>query len=219
MPTSEDRPEKEVKIDDCGQIAHGVDYGISENDGTEDVYPHHPEDLDLDWYLQANFDKLLEITTRIKSSGNHFYKAGDQIRAVRKYRKAIKYITLLREAMGSTEDEEEDKIRGVEVPCCLNIAAALLKNPASPADTDEALKQCENVLEIEADNVKATFRRGQARFQRKEFDEAIKDLNRARELEPNDKGVLNELAKVKKAKQAYGMKEKDLYGKMFGLKK
>jgi hypothetical protein len=30
--------------------------------------------------------------------------------------------------MGSTNDEEENQVREVEVPCCLNIAAALLQN-------------------------------------------------------------------------------------------
>ncbi len=218
MPTTEDKPDKEVKIAECGEVPKGAkNYGICCDDGTEDVYPHHPEDLDLDWYLQSNFGRLLEITGHIKASGNHFYKSGERATAIRKYRKALKYINLLREAMGSTEDEEEAKIRAVEVPCCLNIAAAILKEgPAAPADAlDEAMKQCVNVLEIEPTNAKALFRRGQARFLRKEYDEAVKDLNRVRELEPSDKGVVAELAKVKKARQAYVQKEKSMYGKMF----
>ena len=48
---------------------------------------------------------------KIKNSGNHFFKAGESAKAVRKYKKALKYINLLRESMGSTEDEEEAKIR------------------------------------------------------------------------------------------------------------
>ena len=64
----------------------GEDLGICCSDGTQDVYPHHPEDLDMDWsdggyrrtiadlylisrYLQSNFSKILSIITDIKESG------------------------------------------------------------------------------------------------------------------------------------------------------
>ena len=91
------------------------------------MFPFHPEDLDLDWYLKENFCKILDIIAKIRSSGNHFFKQKEFDTAVRKYRKAKKYISLLRESMGSTEDEEEAQIRAVEVPTCLNVAAVLLK--------------------------------------------------------------------------------------------
>ena len=48
--------------------------GICENDGTPDVYPHHPEDLELDWYLQTNFSTILIILKDIKESGNIYYR-------------------------------------------------------------------------------------------------------------------------------------------------
>ena len=41
------------------------------------------------------------------------------------------------------------------------------------------------------------------------------DLTQAKNLEPNDKGILNEFARVKKAKQEYSKKEKQMYSKMF----
>ena len=68
------------------QVGPGEDLGICCSDGTQDVYPHHPEDLDMDWsdggyrrtiadlylisrYLQSNFSKILSIITDIKESG------------------------------------------------------------------------------------------------------------------------------------------------------
>ena len=39
----------------------------------------------------------------------------------------FRYIETLRENMGATNDGEENQIREVEVPCCLNIAAALIQ--------------------------------------------------------------------------------------------
>ena len=60
----------------------------------------------------------------IKNAGNTFYKGNEALKAKRKYKKALKYVNLLRESMGSTNEDEEDRIRAVEVPLCLNIAAA-----------------------------------------------------------------------------------------------
>ena len=68
------------------QVGPGEELGICCRDGTQDVYPHHPEDLDMDWsagrylrtisdncycfrYLQSNFSKILSIITDIKESG------------------------------------------------------------------------------------------------------------------------------------------------------
>ena len=39
----------------------GEDLGICSNDGTVDTYPHHPEDLEMDWDKAANFEAVLEI--------------------------------------------------------------------------------------------------------------------------------------------------------------
>ena len=54
----------------------------------------------MDWYLQTNFPKILEIISNIKESGNTYYKAGDHIKATTKYKKCCKYITLLRDKIG-----------------------------------------------------------------------------------------------------------------------
>ena len=142
---SNDRPVTELRIADCGELKAGEDLGISCTDGTSDVYPHHPEDLDIDWYLQTNFPVILEIVTNIKESGNTFYRAGDHQSATTKYKKCCKYIKLLRDTVGSTDDDEEKLVRAVEVPCVLNIAAVKLKSK----DYDEAIYECNKVLDIE----------------------------------------------------------------------
>merc|ERR1712241_436994 len=104
---SNDRPLKTIKIANCGELKPGDDLGINCTDGTSDIYPHHPEDLDLDWYLQTNFPIILEIVTNIKDSGNTFYRAGDHQTATDKYKKCCKYIKMLRDSVGSTDDDEE----------------------------------------------------------------------------------------------------------------
>ena len=71
-----DIPEHPVVIANCGQfLADTTDYGLY--DGTKDIYPRYPDDLDLNFFLKENFQKVLEVCTTIKDSGNTLYKSQD----------------------------------------------------------------------------------------------------------------------------------------------
>jgi hypothetical protein len=72
-------------------LAGSTDFGLYDNDGSEDVFPNHPDDLELDWFLQENFSKVLDIATKIKNAGNGFFKNKDFDKAVKKYQKACRY--------------------------------------------------------------------------------------------------------------------------------
>ena len=63
--------------------------------------------------------------------------------------------------------------------------------------------------------MKALYRRAQARLGRQDFELALEDLAQAKEIEPSDKSVAAEIAKVKKAQLQYKEKEKNIYSKMF----
>ena len=56
----------------------------------------------------CKINQLSTLLTPI-SLGNTFYKSGDHTTATVKYRKCCKYITLLRDTVGSTDDEEEKR--------------------------------------------------------------------------------------------------------------
>ena len=162
--------------------------------------------------LSTISNKLCMITNNINQvQCLHFYFHLFIFTAVRKYSKACRYLSQLRDAMGSTEDDEEEKIRAVEVPLKLNMAACYL----ATKNWEEAKTECENVLEVQETNSKAIFRRGQALLGMNDYDAALKDLQKVRELQPEDKGVLNEIARAKKMKLDMVQKEKKLYSKMF----
>jgi len=213
-----DRPEVAVTIADCGEILPGQPWGFCESDGTPDTHPHHPEDLDLDWYLATNFSRILKIVTDIKESGNIYYKKGDHLTATRKYRKCCKYIKLLRDTMGQTDDDEEKLVRAVEVPCVLNIAAVKLRFK----EYDEAIYECNKVLGLEEELdyapewvTKARYRRGQAQNGKQNFEQALADLRVVQQLQPTDAGVKKEIAALKIAAEKQRSKEKKMYSKMF----
>ncbi len=99
----------------------------------------------------------------------------------------------------------------MEVPCRLNLAAVALRRQDYPV----AVAQCDEILKTSPDNAKALFRRGQARCGLAEYDGALEDLARAREVEPADRSVLTELARVRKLRQRRVDEEKALYSRMF----
>ena len=52
METESDKPKKDVVIADCGEIAElDLSASVVEDDGTEDKFPYHPDDLDGTYYL------------------------------------------------------------------------------------------------------------------------------------------------------------------------
>lgn len=213
-----DKPLKQIRVRECGEILPGQDLGVCENDGTPDIYPHHPEDADLDWYLQSNFNKILNIMNNIKESGNIYYRKGDHVQATRKYKKCCKYIAMLRDTVGSTNDEEEQRVRDVEAPCVLNTAAVKLRFE----EYDEAIYECNKILDLEEEFenspewvCKARYRRGQAHAGKRNFRQAIRDLSVVVKLQPTDSGVRNQIQELKKAMEEYRAVEKDMYGKMF----
>eukprot|EP00088_Acartia_fossae_P029604 TRINITY_DN3047_c0_g1_i1.p1 TRINITY_DN3047_c0_g1~~TRINITY_DN3047_c0_g1_i1.p1 ORF type:complete len:439 (-),score=99.65 TRINITY_DN3047_c0_g1_i1:131-1447(-) len=213
-----DQPVEEVRVVDCGQIQPGQDLGICEKDGTQDVYPHHPEDLDMDWDKAANFDAVIKIIRCIKDSGNEFFKSGNNKQATRKYKKCSKYISVLRDTIGRTDEFQEARIRELEAPCILNQAAVYLRLN----EHDAAIEECNKIIEFKENSeflpewtCKARYRRGKAHMGNKNFLAASKDLNYVLKSRPNDAAVKKELAFLKKAQAEYKEVEKSLYSKMF----
>ncbi|KAJ7687450.1 hypothetical protein B0H17DRAFT_1070256 [Mycena rosella] len=86
----------------------------------------------------------------------------------------------------------------------LNRAAAYLKL----GKTEDAERDCSTVLTLSKGNVKALFRRAQARVAMGKLSEAQKDLNEAAKLEPANQSVKQELTEVAELIQQAAKKSK-----------
>merc|ERR550537_725514 len=73
-------------------------------------------------------------------------------------------------------------------------------------DHDAAMRTCNDVLDLDSDNVKALFRRGVLYGKQKEFAAALVDLKKAIKLDNGNKPARKEFARIKaivqKRKQA-----------------
>lgn len=78
-----------------------------------------------------------------------------------------------------------------------------------------ALNACNEVLKLDADNVKALYRRGSTRLKSGDLDDARKDLQRAHDRDPENAAVKKALAVLKKKQAALDAKERKTLGGMF----
>ncbi|CAK9179708.1 unnamed protein product [Ilex paraguariensis] len=185
-----DCPTSDVIISDCGEIPEGADDGIANffNDG--DIYPDWPADLDnnpieLSWWMQA--------VDSIKTFGNEHFRKQDYKMALRKYRKALRFLDVCWEKEG-IDEEKSVYLRKIKSQIFTNSSACKLKLgdlKGALLDTDFAMRDGEN-------NAKALFRQGQAHMALNDVDAAVESFKKALELEPNDGGIRKELTAAKK---------------------
>ncbi|GAB4847012.1 Peptidyl-prolyl cis-trans isomerase cyp40, variant 2 [Ancistrocladus abbreviatus] len=201
-----DRPTVDVIVVDCGEIPEGADDGISNFFKDGDAYPDWPTDLDakpdqLSWWMTA--------VEYIKAFGNEKYKKQDYKMALRKYRKAMRYLDVCWEI--EELDKESISLRKMRSQIYTNSSACKLKL----GDVEGALWDTDLAIRDEEDNVKAHFRRGQALMANNEIDTAVESFSKALELEPNDGIIKKELAAAKKKIADRHTREKKAYTKMF----
>lgn len=220
-PVDGSTPEKPCVIEDCGELQPGEDDGISKvDDGTGDLLPEWPSDSDLDFH---KVDEILVEAEKIKCIGNEQFKAQKYEKAKNKYTKTLRYLKHLdseNETDSSDSEDEtkdkklaegEEKVKALSLSCYLNRAACRLKL----GDYSGAAADCNEVLDLDPNNIKALYRRGQSNTNMKDFEQAMVDLQVAEKLAPNDKSIKTEVAKLKKLMEEKRQKDKQIYSKLF----
>jgi len=160
-----------------------------------------------------------------KEAGNECFSSSEWRKALAEYHNALLYVkglgagsltgmasmanTALNLPVATTEETTE--IKELQKTVNLNMAACQLKLGKG----ERALDGCNAVLEQEPDNVKALFRRGQAYVLLLNNDRAKKDFERANELQPKTKAVIDELKKIEQWEKAQDKKSQHVYKNMF----
>ncbi|KAK4766383.1 hypothetical protein SAY87_008025 [Trapa incisa] len=202
-----DLPTLDIVIADCGEFPpEGADYGISNFFKDGDVHPDWPADLDqspshLVWWMDA--------VDSIKKFGNECFKKQGFKMALRKYRKALRYLDICWEKDG-IDEEKSWALRKTKSQIFTNCAACKLKldDPRGALwDTEFAMR--------DGETAKALFRRGQAHMALHEIDAAAESFSKALLLEPNDGGIRKELNAAKKKISERKEREKQAFRKMF----
>lgn len=211
-----DKPDKECIIADCGELS-GEEYEHAADtipDITGDPYEDFPEDQKKgDEELSTT--EVIKIATELKNMGNTAFKSGNNELGLSKYQKGLRYLHECPEPLDTDPPETGAHLNAIKIT--LHSNSALLLNKLKVFD--EAETSASNALTVpgikDTDKGKALYRRAIARKGLRNEDDAVKDLEAALQCVPEDAGIKNELASVKKAAADRAKKEKAAYSKFF----
>ena len=138
----------------------------------------------------------------LKAKGTDAFKAKKWADAQELYHDAGEYV----------DGEGGDDARALLLSCLLNQAqCALAQSEWAPAAA-----ACTRALALDAASMKAYFRRGKARVELGEFDDAKADLREAAKLDPKSREVREAIAEAKARAEKAKANDKAMYSKMFG---
>jgi len=167
----------------------------------------------------------LRLAAKNKDEGNDMFKAQKFDDAVRRYKKAIDHVSRPEATSNMTPDEAEEA-RKIKVSCLLNSAQCYIKaadtamtsggkNTAEPF-YKKAKNSCDDVLELDAENIKATFRRSLCWEKIGELDNAMKDIKQGLKFQPEDADLKKSRDRLEKMLQKQKEGQKKVFSKMFG---
>uniref|UniRef100_A0A0D9VLC1 peptidylprolyl isomerase n=1 Tax=Leersia perrieri TaxID=77586 RepID=A0A0D9VLC1_9ORYZ len=149
--------------------------------------------------------RMLASSYVIVPDDAHDYKT-----ALKKYRKAMRYLDLCWEKE-EIDEEKSSALRKTKSIILTNSSACKLKL----GDLKGALLDADFALREGEENPKAFFRQGQARMALNDIDAAAESFKHALQLEPNDGGIKRELAAAKKKIADRRDQERKAFSRMF----
>lgn len=164
-------------------------------------------------------NQLFKLCLEHKTEANELFKKSHIYTAFKRYHKSISYLIIAdqlindktsqkeqNEMSESCENEILNKLNDLkkqlkEQKAILhsNLAMCQLKS----GNYDMAIINCTKCLEIDCNNVKALFRRAQARTGRNDYDEALEDYRAALKIDPNNQEIKNKVMHVENLKKTY----------------
>jgi len=152
-------------------------------------------------------EEKLMLGLQRKEKGGDLFKSKRFEMALKKYKKVI-------ELMNQTDHmSKECKQRAADLKHIaeMNKAACYLQL----GEPTRALAICNTILKDDRNNTKALLRRAKAHFSRHEHTDALKDLDRLLELQPDNSEAKALIPQVKRAQKVLDKESKSAYAKMF----
>ena len=151
--------------------------------------------------------RRMEIVMKNKAEANELFSDGNYKFAAARYTKALSHCAKFVDL--SPDDMEE--VKGVKLSLNLNLALAYTKLE----NMDQALRVCNDALEIDSENAKALYRRASVYYEKKKWDLAKKDIKKAEAAVPEDKAIKKLREKIDAQLKRQKEKEKKMAAKMF----
>ncbi|KAG5899548.1 hypothetical protein JTB14_008234 [Gonioctena quinquepunctata] len=156
-----------------------------------------------------------------RERGNWWYTRGENNLAIQCYRRALDYLDEVEGGFtgplgenGVKQEVTDADLQNLledRVSVCNNMAAAQLKMEMYEA----ALNSLQTVLRCQPNNVKAHFRKAKVYLGKNDLSAAMKWLQKARDLSPNDVEIQREITTVAKLLEKQKVTEREVARRMF----
>ncbi|XP_043267616.1 FK506-binding protein 59 isoform X2 [Venturia canescens] len=178
-----------------------------------------PADADVEYTIQLNnFEKVAEPWSMegpekvaqaklFKEKATNYFKSSKYQLAIKMCQKAVKYL----EHEDGFEDDLKTERNELILSVHLNLALFYLKTEQNI----EAKAECDKALEIDPNNEKALFRRGQAQFALASPETAVKDFEAVLKVEPKNVAAAKQISVCNTLIKQNIAREKKLYANMF----
>jgi len=164
----------------------------------------HPESYDpCGWTMPT--DLCVRTTEGLKKEGNELVGEGNFEAALARYTRALK---CARRAVKEGRDPGDAVVKA----CRLNSALCMLELK----QYRKAARQCDKVLQKDAMNVKALYRRGLAKYLLDDWDSASSDFKAVLSKDAENSEARNKLDEIAAKQSAQNAKEKKAFANMFG---
>ncbi|EZA56123.1 hypothetical protein DMN91_000682 [Ooceraea biroi] len=157
------------------------------------------------WSMEAP-EKIKQAKIQ-KEKGTNYFTSGKLDLAIKVYQKVFKYI----ETASDFEDDLKKERDNIALTTHLNLALCYLKTDQSLS----AKEQCTKALELDPQNEKALFRRGQAYLGLASPEVAIEDFREVVKVQPKNTAASKQILICNNLIKKQLAKEKKLYANMF----
>ena len=155
------------------------------------------------WEIKTT-DLKIEAVNQKRCLGNAWVARNDIPRAIRRYGAAVE---IGDSDYDITDEDEKKRLREAVAACKLNRAMCHLK----VKNYQDCLKDCSDVLDIDASSVKALFRQGKCYLALDKWDAAKESFRKVLELDDGNMEARRGLQSVRLKQQQQKEKEKKLY--------
>lgn len=208
--------DSEIKVWDVGDDRVRCTDGGSRKRGSPQASSSQDFGTSSDWgrrrreaapnVTPAEAEEKLKNAERSKQRGNSCVKQADYEAALERYKEALQELHIV-----APNAETGRELQALQNGCRLNCALCHL----ALQEFGAAVEECSKVLDDDATNVKARFRRASALGELNEFERAFEDIDMGLAAEPSSSEMTKLRAKLQKQHAKHRKRELDVYKRMF----
>ncbi|XP_066519466.1 peptidyl-prolyl cis-trans isomerase FKBP5 [Hoplias malabaricus] len=216
VPLGVDRAMEKMQKGECCLLYLKPKYGYAKEGKPEyDIGPNEEllyevtlkdfEKAKESWEMDLN--EKLEKAVLVKQKGTQYFKAGRYYHAVIQYQRIVSWLEM---ECGIGKEQQQD-IQALLLVAHLNLALCYLRL----REYSQTVENCNKVMELDSENEKALYRRGEARLLKNEFSLALVDFRQVLHVNPSNRAARSQIAVCQRKIREHHERDKKIYANMF----